>query len=154
MSACHASVEAERHRLFQPSSPRRAVHCTAEPVVSARARDVVPDPKPDGPQAHGLALFGLAMRGEVKLRDPVQCRDRLNSGRRALVGWNDVSRGRCHAIDCVQYAARHLARTCNDALNEIERATTAGPDAHAAALLRLSELLTAALERVAPPGTA
>ena len=121
---------------------------------AARQRDVVPDPKPEGPQTYGLSLFGLAMRGRVKLRDPVLCRDMLNRDRRAPVGWNDLSLSRLHAIDCIQYAARHLADVCNTALNDIERATVSGPDAHAAALVSLTETLTAALDRVAPPGSA
>ncbi|MGI3901273.1 MAG: hypothetical protein ACRYGP_13685 [Janthinobacterium lividum] len=119
-----------------------------------RQRDVVPDPKPEGPQTYGLMLFGLAMRGRVKLKDPVLCRDTLNLDRRTPVGWNDLSLGRLHAIDCIQYAARHLAEACNTALNDIERATVAGPSAHAAALVSLTETLTAALDRVAPPGSA
>ena len=124
----------------------------AASTSASRMRDVVPDPKPESPQTYGLALFGLAMRGEVKLKDPVLCRDRLNRDRRNAVGWNDLSLGRLHAIDCVQYAARHLATACNAALNDIERATVAGPGFHEAALVRLTETLTSALDRVAPPG--
>ncbi len=91
------------------------------------------------------------MRGEAKLNDFAGCEALMVQGQPRRPNLNDIAAGRRHAIACVQYAARHLAGACNDALNEIERSTVAGPEAHAVALHRLTEILDAALSRVAPP---